>query len=103
MGIVLGIVVGAGAVAVIAATDSSGGAHRTTTRPTPPPGPKIVITVPNAPGGGGGAPMTVNVQLPPLTGRGRGYRLGDQPPAGAIERLAAAVGVHGEVQSDAGG
>jgi hypothetical protein len=103
VGLVLGIVVGAGAVAAIAATDS-GGAPKTRTTPTTVPArSKIVITVPNAPNGGATDPITVNAQLPPLNGRARGYRLAEEPRAGAIERLADAVGVHGDVQTDAGG
>jgi hypothetical protein len=102
--LVLGLLVGAGAVAAIAGTESEGGTPRATPA-TLPPGKRIVITAPNAPNApsGGGAPITVEAQLPPLTGRARGYRIGDQPPAGAIERLADALGTHGPVESDVGG
>lgn len=101
-GIVLGLVVGAGAAAAIAATEPGSSTSRST-RTTVSPGPKIVITVPNAPGPGSGTPLEAQAPLPSLTGKARGYRLGDKPPAGAIDRLAAAFGVQGEVQADAGG
>ena len=38
-----------------------------------------------------------------LSGEAQGYRLGTQPAAGAVERLAAAFDLHGPVQTDAGG
>src|SRR5205823_10006600 len=74
--------------------------------PRPPPyrGPVRGPPAPAAPAAPAGtAPIAVQAQLPPLTGKARGYRLDDQPPAGAIERLADAVGVHGAVETDAGG
>jgi len=101
-GIVLGIVVGSGAVAAIASTGSEAGTP-TTTRSTVAVGPKIVITVPNAPNTGGSAPLQAQAPLPPLTGPARGYRLGGVPGPGAVEHLADALGVHGAVQTDTGG
>jgi len=104
LGLVLGLLVGAGAVAAIAATEpESGPAHSTATRTTVAPGPKIVITVPNEPTSGGAAPLEVRAPLPSLGGRANGYRLGADPAPGTIERLADGLGVRGAVESDAGG
>src|SRR5437588_11037500 len=97
VGIVLGLVVGAGAAAAIATTGSEAGAPKTT-RSTVAVGPRIVITVPKAPNTGA-APLEAQAPLPSLTGRARGYRLDAVPTAGAVERLADAMGVHGPVQS----
>ena len=90
LGIVAGLLAGAGGAAAIAV--AGGG---TTSKP------KLVVT---------GAPspvssVTIAVKHPPpeLGGEPRGYRLGTEAPTGAIEQLGAALGVHGPVQSDAGG
>ena len=106
VGLVLGLVVGAAGAAAIAATGSSGEASK----------PKIVIAGPSAPAADagaaaalpGGGPMVgveIKVQgtLPELAGDARGYRLGSEPAAGSVQRLAEALGVHGSVQADAGG
>jgi len=106
LGLVLGLVVGVGAVAAIATTEPEGqthGATRGATRPTVTPAPRIVIAVPVAPHSGSVAPLEVGAALPSLPGRAIGYRLGADPAPGAIDRLAAAFGVHGTLQTDAGG
>jgi hypothetical protein len=98
-GVVVGLVVGVAAAAAIAST---GGDER--------PKPKVVIAGAGAPAvplpGGGpmvGEETKVQGPLPALRGEARGYRLRAEPRAGAIERLAAALGVHGPVQADSGG
>ena len=90
VGLVLGIVVGAASVAAIAATESESA--------SPPP--KVVVM---APATRGEVPFAVQAALPDLHGEAKGYRLGSEPAAGAIQRLAGAFDVHGPVTSDAGG
>ncbi|MEA2922741.1 MAG: hypothetical protein QOF07_2706 [Bradyrhizobium sp.] len=103
LGLVLGLLVGAAGAAAIAATGGDESAK-----------PRVVITGPGAPVVGseaalpGGGPMvgveiTVRGVLPELRGEARGYRLGSEPAAGAVERLAAALGVHAPLQRDSGG
>ncbi|MEA2702064.1 MAG: hypothetical protein QOD63_9, partial [Actinomycetota bacterium] len=99
-GLVLGLLVGAAGAAAIAAT---GGDESSKSR--------VLITGAGAPGvdsgavlpGGGpmvGVEITVRGVLPELRGEARGYRLGSEPAAGAVERLAAALGVHAPFQRD---
>jgi hypothetical protein len=56
-----------------------------------------------APAARGEVPFAVQGALPDLRGEAKGYRLGSEPAAGAIPRLAEAFDVHGPVMSDAGG
>jgi hypothetical protein len=98
VGIVLGIVVGAGAVAAIAASSDQ--------EASPPPprvaiAPRVAVS-PSVPANNGG-PLNAPSALPQLTGEARGYRLGSQPAPSALERLAAAFDVHGPIEADAGG
>src|SRR2546421_6351502 len=90
VGLGRGLVAGAAAVAAVAATESEGG--------SPPP--KVVVM---APATRGDAPFAVQAALPDLRGDAKGYRLGSEPAARAIPRLAEAFDAHGPVMSDAGG
>jgi hypothetical protein len=103
LGLVLGLLVGAAGAAAIAATGGDESSK-----------PRVVITGARAPAADvagalpGGGPMVgveIKVQgtLPELRGEARGYRLGSEPASGAIERLAAALEVHGSVRRDSGG
>ena len=56
-----------------------------------------------APATRGDAPFAVQAALPDVRGEAKGYRLGSEPAARAIPRLAEAFDVHGPVMSDAGG
>jgi hypothetical protein len=78
VGIVLGLVVGAGATVAIASTTSSG------KRAAP-------------------APEAALHSTPTNRGEAPEYRLRSDPAPGSVERLAAAFDVHGPVQTDAGG
>ena len=99
VGIALGVVVGAGAVAAIASTASGG--HRSASAPTVAVPPKVAVS-PSVPASSGGV-LSAPSSLPALASEAVGYRLGSQPAPGSIERLAAAFDVHGPVESDAGG
>ncbi|MBV9411395.1 MAG: hypothetical protein JO148_07350 [Acidimicrobiia bacterium] len=99
VGIVLGLLVGAGAVAAIAATSSGSGSSA-----SPPKviiAPQVAVSPTTATTTGG--PLSEPQNLPQLTGDAQGYRLGSQPAPGAIDRLAAAFDMHAAVQTDGSG
>lgn len=99
VGIALGVLAGAGATFAIAATSSGSDSS------APPPkvaiAPRVSVSPTTATTAGG--PLNAPTPLPELTGEAKGYRLGSQPAAGALERLAEAFDMHAPVQTDAGG
>jgi hypothetical protein len=99
VGLVLGVIVGAGAVAAITTTSSSGDGSAPPPEIAIPPKVSVSATVPAS----GGDHLSAPASLPALPGEARGYRLGSQPAPGALERLAASFDLHAPVQTDAGG
>jgi len=99
VGIVLGLLVGAGAAAAIAVTSS--GTESSALPPKVSIAPRVAVSPTTATTTGG--PLNEPQNLPELTGEARGYRLGTQPAPGAIDRLAVAFDMHAPVTTDAGG
>jgi len=98
LGLVLGLLVGVGGAAAIAVS-SSGDSSVSPPKVAIPPRVSVSPTTATTTGG----PLNAPPSLPELSGEAQGYRLGTQPAAGAVERLAAAFDLHGPVQTDAGG
>jgi hypothetical protein len=99
IGIVLGLLVGAGAATAIALTSS--GSESSASPPKVTIAPRVAVSPTTATTTGG--PLNEPQTLPQLTGEAQGYRLGSQPAPGAIERLAASFDMHAPVQTDSGG
>jgi hypothetical protein len=99
VGIVLGLLVGAAGVAALASTSSSSETAASPPKVAIPPRVTVSPTTATTVGG----PLNTPSSLPELAGEARGYRLGSEPAAGALERLAAAFDMHAPVQTDAGG
>jgi hypothetical protein len=99
VGIVLGLLVGAGAAAAVAVT--SAGSETSASPPKVAIPPRVNVSPTTATTTGG--PLNAPSALPDLNGEAKGYRLGSDPAPGAVERLAAAFDMHAPVQTDAGG
>jgi hypothetical protein len=99
LGIVAGLLAGAGGAAAVALSGGDAPRHRLVVADTQNPS----SAGRSVPLGGREVDVFVKGHLPALDGEARAYRLGSEPPTSSIETLAAAFGVHGPVQSDAGG
>jgi hypothetical protein len=99
LGIVAGLLAGGGGAAAVVLADRDAPRHRLVVADTQNPS----SAGRPAPFGGREVDLFVKGRLPALDGEARAYRLGSEPPTGAVETLAAAFGVHGPVQSDGGG